>query len=1027
MNKLLVRGGLSRASRYSGPPLLRTSVSVRYQSSEEVAQERSAEDDDVEPGSAANTFAGNGRPLKQVRGSSVYQGKGVAPSPRQHWYTEAATQPRSGLNGEDNFSRSGRFAAARPAAAASAAAAVSAAGAPRSSPSSADISPLSRVNGKTAPEAYRDGDGRQVVNGASKQTLPVSRSVPSRLSSIHRGQNNNSSSGQANGSWTIALDLKGSGAGGKSAAQTRKPSMVDGVNAAAGAPRSDPLRPYPVSNGASILKTPSASPNRVQYNSKSPPPHAVSASGLFGRPAQARVSPQAARVAAQAKSKSLPWMLPTAREQGDSGVREQREVLDKMMGGGRYGGSHAAHRGSQRAPRKKRDIKVVAKEVEIPAVAVPVRELAVAMSKKAREVMSMLTQMGETNVSPNLMVEPDIAQMVAKEFGQRTKLLKLRDSELGRTTVTEATFDSLEPRPPVVSVMGHVDHGKTTLLDALRTTKAKVAGTEAAGITQKIGAFSVEVQDSSVTFFDTPGHAAFKSMRHATSKLTDIVVVVIAADDGVKSQTVEVFELLKEFPNLTPVVAVTKIDQYDVDTEKAVDWISRQLLEHSIVTEGYGGEVPIVPVSAVTREGFDDLLETLLLQAEVLELRADNKAAAEGLVVDSAIVKGQGGVADVLVTWGKLKPKDIVVAGTEYGKVRGLTNSAGKRMKEAGAAEPVRITGMKGLPKMGDEVVVVDSESAARAIVAQRKKQLEVQELEKQAAKFGEKRLSEQATKRLKDLAAAAVSRRERALYESREANRVMKSRRDDASKAAAKAAEEFAARAMAKAEEAIRRAEAQDDEEDTGPTKCFAIFKAEGFGMLEAMSQVMAEVPQDEVELSLLKTGLGSVTQSDVEAAALAGASIFAFNVGAVPPDVKAMAQKEGVQIHSHDVIYRFLDDVKSVMSGLLPPALKETVIGEAKTLQVFETTGTNKERVMVAGLNVSSGKISRAHYFRVMRDEEILADRVKAISMKIHKDRVNEVTKDKECGVALEDFNEFQEGDVVQCYTLDEIEQTL
>ncbi|CAM9450843.1 unnamed protein product [Hapterophycus canaliculatus] len=357
-----------------------------------------------------------------------------------------------------------------------------------------------------------------------------------------------------------------------------------------------------------------------------------------------------------------------------------------------------------------------------------------------------------------------------------------------------------------------------------------------------------------------------------------------------------------------------------------------------------------------------------------------------------------------------------------------LLDSGGKRMKEAGAAQPVRIVGMKGLPKMGDEVAVVDSESTARAVVAQRKKQLEVRELEQQAEKLGDKRLSEQATKRLKDVAAAAIRRREKALYESREAVRVMKSRRDDASKMAAKVAEEAAAGAMQYAEEAIRRSEAQDDdEEDNGPTKCFAIFKAEGFGMLEAMSQVMSDVPQDEVELNLLKTGLGAVTQSDVEAAALAEASIFTFNVGGVPPDVKAMAQKEGVQIHSHDVIYRFLDDVKAVMCSHLPRAFKETMIGEAETRQVFETTGKNKETVVVAGLSVSSGKLSRSHFFRVLRDEEVLADRVKATSMRRHKDRVNEVTKDKECGVTLEDFSDFKEGDVLQCFMLDEIERTL
>ncbi|CAM9093951.1 unnamed protein product [Ectocarpus sp. 4 AP-2014] len=1025
MNKLLLRGGLVRATtRSSGSSFVQSAVR-RHSSAEEVAREHADHDDDVvERRHAANTTTTSGSSdasPRQVDGFREYRGNDVAPPA---WSSLAAANPqrRSAADGTSRTEvRPSSWGLSRDPERAGPAAAVSAPAMARGALNGSRPPASSRVTESVAPWASGNGGQAVVTRNAAPQ------------------QNNNSNSREpARNPWDIKLSLEPKSygdEGGSSIARLGHPSGVEAKrNGVGGGLRSGHMRPF--LNGASS----SNSDDKVSPPNASVPASRMAMSlnedgearrrpPIHGRSEQRRLAAaqekRAAKVAAQASS--LPWNLPVAREESSSGMKEQREALDKMMGGERYGGSHAAHRGSQGASRKKNDVKVVPKEVQIPAVAVTVRELAMAMSKKAREVVFMLRQMGESNVSPSFMVEPDIAQMVAKEFGLRTKLLKLRDSDLGRTRVTEETFDSLEPRPPVVSVMGHVDHGKTTLLDALRTSKAKVAGTEAAGITQKIGAFSVEVKDSSVTFFDTPGHAAFKSMRHATSRLTDIVVVVIAADDGVKSQTVEVFDLLKEFPNLAPVVAVTKIDQYDVDTEKAVDRISRQLLEHSIITEGYGGEVPIVPVSAVTREGFDDLLETLLLQAEVLELRADNKAAAEGLVVDSAIVKGQGGVADVLVTWGKLKPKDVVVAGTEYGKVRGLIGSGGKRMKEAGAAEPVRIVGMKGLPKMGDEVVVVASESEARAVVAQRIKQQEVKELEKQAEKLGSKRLSEQATKRLKDMAAAAIRRREKALYDAREAARVMKSRRDESSKVAAKAAEEFAARAMNYAEEAIRRSEAQDEDQDDGPTKCFAIFKAEGFGMLEAMSQVMTEVPQDEVELSLLKTGLGSVTQSDVEAAALAEASIFAFNVGGVPADVKAKAQKEGVQIHSHDVIYRFLDDVKAVMSSLLPPAFEETVIGEAKTLQVFETTGKNKETVSVAGLEVSSGKLSRTHFFRVIRDEEVVADRVKAASMRRHKDRVNEVTKDKECGVALEDFDAFKEGDVVQCYSLEEIKRTL
>ncbi|CAM9120835.1 unnamed protein product [Choristocarpus tenellus] len=785
--------------------------------------------------------------------------------------------------------------------------------------------------------------------------------------------------------------------------------------------RASPLRPV-IDYGNNNLKKIQSSLSCDPLKGKKPLPWETIKSGLPWESTSTSNQPSP-------RSEGNRGVTPVKKPEGGQDINFARGNLDRMIGGGSYGGEQIIDEreyqemSSRRRRRKKAEYGPANKEVRLPTVPVTVMELASIMSLKVDVVLRSLRNLGEW-VTVHSEVDPSTAEVLAYDLNLQVQHSTTRTKDIQRTNLLEQSFEDMPSRPPVVSVMGHVDHGKTTLLDKFRSSN--VAHTEAAGITQKIGAFVVDVKDSSVTFFDTPGHAAFKAMRRSASRLTDLVVVVVAADDGIRPQTVEVLEMLKELPNLETLVAVTKIDRHGVNAKEAVERISNQLLEHGVVVEAFGGETPIVPVSAVSGEGLDNLLEALLLQAEIMELRADSQAAGEGVVVDSSVERGLGCVTDVLVSWGKVKVGDIVVAGLEQGKVKMLKNSNGKSVKEASAAQPVRVIGFKGLPKMGDEMLVVPSEEKAQQVIALRERDGDVQKLSVQEKAYGIQQAREAVEVETQKAAQQAFLRRMSAVRRANEARKNADSKSEGALEAAA-----VVARAAAHEKLESEKLDVKMSSigvHNSTPLLCNAIFKADGYGSLAAMDQVMEDVPSDEVSLKVLRADVGPVTRSDVDLAVTAeGASIFAFNVNVSAANVKAYAQQQNVQIHSHDVIYRFEEDARSVMSAMLPLQKEDVLVGAAEVLQLFDTVSKGNQRNVVAGCNVTQGKLKRSETFRVLRGGKILFDGDRAKSMRRFKDKVNEVANGKECGLSLNSFNDYEVGDIIECYSVKEVRRTL
>jgi translation initiation factor IF-2 len=518
----------------------------------------------------------------------------------------------------------------------------------------------------------------------------------------------------------------------------------------------------------------------------------------------------------------------------------------------------------------------VAREVVVPE-AITVQDLAQRMAERAADVVKFLMTQGQM-VRANDMLDADIAELIVEEFGHTVKRVAEADVETGFIS-DEDPEDSQKPRPPVVTVMGHVDHGKTSLLDALRSTD--VAAGEAGGITQHIGAYQVELKSGDkITFLDTPGHAAFSSMRSRGAQATDIVILVVAADDGVMPQTIEAISHAKA-ANVPMIVAVNKIDKPDADPQKVL----QELLQYEVFVEDMGGDVQAVPVSALKKTGLDELMDAINLQAEILELKANPDRSAEGVVIESQIDKGRGPVATCLVKRGSLKRGDIVVAGAQWGKVRALVNERGQQMKEAGPSLPAEILGLDGAPEPGEVFAVVDSEARARELVEYRER-----------------------VKR--DKAAAARTGGGASLEQM-----------------------------MAK----LKSNEVQE---------LPLLIKADVQGSAEAIIGALEKVGNEEVRAKIVHAAAGGVSESDVLLAQASGSPIFAFNVRA-NKQARDLAEKEGVEIRYYSVIYDLIDDVKGTLEGMLAPEKRETFIGYAQVLEVFNITKTGR----VAGCRVTEG----------------------------------------------------------------------
>ncbi|MBR5827242.1 MAG: translation initiation factor IF-2 [Clostridia bacterium] len=570
---------------------------------------------------------------------------------------------------------------------------------------------------------------------------------------------------------------------------------------------------------------------------------------------------------------------------------------------------------------------------------ITVGELAALLRRTAAEVIKEMFKLG-TMATVNQTIDFDTAEIVATELGAKVEKEVVVSIEERIIDDHEDSADDLLPRDPVVVVMGHVDHGKTSILDAIRN--AGVAATEAGGITQHIGAYRVDLDGQLITFLDTPGHAAFTSMRARGAMATDIAVLVVAADDGIMPQTIEAINHAKA-AEVQIIVAINKMDKEGANPDR----IMQQLTEYNLVPEEWGGDTICVPVSAKTHMGIDNLLESILLVAEMAELKANPNRAAKGVVIEAKLDKGRGPVATLLVQNGTLKSGDIVVAGQSVGRVRVMSNERGQRIKEAGPSVPVEITGLDTTPNAGDTFDVASDEKLARELV----------EKKKHDAKQAEWGAMQKVT-----LDTLFSSLKE-------------------------------------------------------GEMKELAIIvKADVQGSVEAVKQNLEKLSNEEVRVRVIHGGVGAINESDVQLASVSNAIIVGFNVR---PDTNAqtLAERDSVEMRMYRVIYDCLEEVEAAMKGMLAPKTREVALGRIEVRNVMNLSSVGK----IAGSYVLEGKVTRSAQIRVVRDGIVITEDAIS-SLRRFKDDVKEVQSGFECGIGLEKFNDIKEGDIFECFMIEE-----
>ena len=585
----------------------------------------------------------------------------------------------------------------------------------------------------------------------------------------------------------------------------------------------------------------------------------------------------------------------------------------------------------------------IVREVVVPEM-ITVQELANRMAERGVDVVRSLMGLG-VMVTVDQSIDADTAELVVAEFGHKLRRVAEADVEIGLKGAIDSEGD-LQSRAPVVTVMGHVDHGKTSLLDAIR--ESDVVEGEAGGITQHIGAYQVTTPTGSkITFIDTPGHAAFTAMRARGTRVTDLVVLVVAADDGVMPQTIEAINHAKA-ANVPLIVAINKMDLPGANPDK----VKQELLQYEVIPEEMGGDVQVVEVSAIQKHNLDGLEEVILLQAELLELQSNPERAAEGVVVEAKLDRGRGAVATVLVQRGTLRIGDIFVAGSQSGKVRALLDSHGNNVDEAMPSMPVEVLGLNGAPDAGDEFNVVETEARAREISNYR------QRLERERrATAGTRGTLEEMFSNLK-----------------------------------------------------------------TSDVKEFPLlFKADVRGSLEAITAAVDSLGNDEVKAQVLHAGVGGITESDIDLARASNAVVIGFNVRA-NPQAKEMARQENIEIRYYSIIYELVDDLKKAMSGLLDPEIKETIIGGAEVLEVFNISKLG----MIAGCRINSGFARRKAKVRLLRDNVVIHTG-SMTSLKRFKDDANEVREGNECGVSLDSYQDIQSGDQLEFFEVEEVQRSL
>ncbi len=633
---------------------------------------------------------------------------------------------------------------------------------------------------------------------------------------------------------------------------------------------------------------------------------------------------------------------------------------DKKDRGTRYGRKelHVAGDGSNRRRKKRarrRHVSVsvdsqhgfqaptepVVHEVEIPE-SITVAELAQKMAIKANEVIKVMMGMGAM-ATINQVLDQDTAVLVVEEMGHVAKPSEESGFEQEILSAIDTGGDA-QPRPPVVTIMGHVDHGKTSLLDHIRRTR--VADSEAGGITQHIGAYHVETDKGQITFLDTPGHAAFTAMRARGAQVTDIVILVVAADDGVKPQTEEAV-LHARAAGVPIVVAVNKTDKEDADPER----VRNELSAKEVLPEEWGGDVLFVNVSAKTGVGIDALLDAVLLQAELLDLKAVAEGSAAGVVVESSLEKGRGAVATILVTRGTLRRGDVVLAGEEYGRVRSMLNEAGELVDEVGPSMPVAILGLSGAPAAGDEVLVLSDERKARELASFRH------------GKSREVKLAQQQAAKLEDV---------------------------------------FSQLAASKAKSVQ------------------LLVKADVHGSAEALRDSLIKLSNDEVQVKVIGSGVGGITESDINLAAASQAIVIGFNVRA-DASARTAIKDTGVDVRYYSIIYEAIDDVHAAVTGMLSPEIREEIVGLAEVRDIFSSPKFGD----IAGCLVADGYVRRSNPIRVLRENVVIYEG-ELESLRRFKDDVNEVRAGTECGIGVKNYNDVRVGDQIECFERIEVART-
>jgi translation initiation factor IF-2 len=584
----------------------------------------------------------------------------------------------------------------------------------------------------------------------------------------------------------------------------------------------------------------------------------------------------------------------------------------------------------------------VVRDIEIPE-SIAVSELANRMAVKGNEVVKVLFNMGAM-VTINQVIDQDTAILVVEELGHIAKPISGTAIEEDLLAEEAPTGDEVQ-RAPVITIMGHVDHGKTSLLDYIRHTK--VAAGEAGGITQHIGAYNVKTDKGSVTFLDTPGHAAFTAMRARGAQATDIVILVVAADDGVKPQTIEAIEHANA-AKVPIVVAINKIDRENADVER----VRNELSQHEVISEDWGGDHLFVNVSAHTGEGIDALLDAVLLQAEVMDLKAVADGPARGLVIESSLEKGRGAVATLLVQAGTLNQGDMIIAGEEYGRIRNMFDETQKSIKSAGPSSPAVVLGLSKTPSAGDDFLVVKNERKAREVAEFRQ------------SKSRDSKLAQQQASKMEDVFSQ-----------------------------------------MTEAEGAVVP----------------LLIKSDVHGSTEALRDSLTKLSNDEVQVKVISSGVGGITESDATLAAASNAIIIGFNVRA-DSAARAAIKESGVDVRYYSIIYEAIDDVKAAISGLLAPEIRENIVGLAEVKEVFVSPKLGN----IAGCIVTEGYVKRANPIRVLRDNVVIYEG-ELESLRRFKDDVNEVKSGTECGIGVKNYNDVKVGDQIECFERVEVARTI